>query len=92
MKSKFHFLFKWRGQVLYEMHRPMLIKYNKAYELGAIKKEEFIKNLKKIQASLEESIKCLLPEAEGTKEAYQAKLATKALSSVKEFIFFSDFL
>ena len=74
------------------MHRPLLIKANKAYESGAITKEEFVKNLKKIQISLEESQKCLQPEADGTKEAYQGKMASKAMAGIKELIFFSDFI
>ena len=82
----------WRGQVLYDLHRPLLIKANKAYGEGEIKKEEFIQTLKKISCSLEESVKCLLPEAEGTKENYQCQLAQKALNGIKELLFFSDFL
>ena len=66
--------------------------YNSFSKTGAISKEEFLNTLKKISCQLEESIKCLQPEAEGTKEAYQAKLATKALKGIKELIFFSDFL
>ena len=60
--------------------------------IGAITKDEFLSTLKKISSQLEESIKCLEPEAEGTKEAYQAKMAKKALSGIKELIFFSDFI
>ena len=86
-----HFL-QWRGQVLYEIHKPMMVKANRDYQTGNIKKEEFLNNLKNISCLLEESILCLQPEAEGTKEAYQAKLAKKALSGIKELIFFSDFL
>jgi len=82
----------WRGQVLFEMHRPMMVKANRDYESGDISKEEFLNTLRKISCQLEESIKCLQPEAEGTKEAYQAKLANKALKGIKELIFFSDFL
>ena len=66
--------------------------YNSFSKTGAISKEEFLNTLKKISCQLEESIKCLQPEAEGTKEAYQAKLANKALKGIKELIFFSDFL
>lgn len=86
------FLLQWRGQVLYEMHKPMMVKANKGYQTGDITKDEFLKTLKKISIQLEESVKCLEVEADGTKEAYQAKMATKALSGVKELIFFSDFL
>ena len=85
-------LFQWRGQVLYEVHRPKMIKANKAYESGDITKEEFIKTLKNIQMTLEESIQCLQPEADGTKEAHQGRLAAKAMAGIKEIIFFSDFL
>ena len=67
-------------------------RYNSFSKTGAISKEEFLNTLKKISCQLEESIKCLQPEAEGTKEAYQAKLANKALKGIKELIFFSDFL
>lgn len=83
---------KWRGQVLYEVHRPKMIKANKAYESGDITKEEFVKTLKNIQMTLEESIQCLQPEADGTKEAHQGRLAAKAMAGIKEIIFFSDFL
>ena len=74
------------------MHRPLLITVNKAFESGSISKDNFLDELKRITAYLEESIKCLTPEAEGTKEAYQAKLAAKSLSGIKEIIFFSEFL
>ena len=82
----------WRGQVLFDLHRPMMVQANQAYAKGEIKKDEFIQTLKKISSNLEESVKCLLPEAEGTKEAYVCQLAQKALNGIKEVIFFSDFL
>lgn len=85
-------VFQWRGQVLFELHRPLLIKANKSYASGSISKEDFIKALKKISIQLEESVKCLKVEAEGTKEAYQAQLAAKALTGIKEIVFFSDFI
>ena len=77
---------------MFEMHRPLLVQANKSYEMATISKDEFIDILKQISGQLEESIKCLQPEAEGTKEANQAKMAMKALAEVKEAIFFSDFL
>ena len=77
---------------MYQMHYPLMIKANKAYESGNLSKEEFTKNLKKIQNSLEESFQCLKPEAKGTKEAETVQLISKALVGVKELIFFSDFL
>lgn len=86
------FLLQWKGQVLYEMHRPMLIKANRDYERNHINKAEFLTILKQISAQLEESIKHLEPEAEGTKEKHQCVLASKALTSIKDLIFFSDFL
>ena len=70
----------------------MLIKANKDYERNLINKAEFIAILRKLSGQLEESIKCLEPEAEGTKEKHQAGLATKALTGIKELIFFSDFI
>ena len=82
----------WRGQVLFDLHRPMMVQANQAYGKGEIKKDEFMQTLKKISSNLEESVKCLLPEAEGTKEAYVCQLAQKALNGIKEVIFFSDFL
>ena len=54
-----------------------MIKANKAYESGNLSKEEFTKNLKKIQNSLEESFQCLKPEAKGTKEAETVQLISK---------------
>ena len=68
-----------------------MIKTNKAYESGDMTKEEFVKTLKNIQMTLEESIQCLQPEADGTKEAHQGRLAAKAMAAIKELIFFSDF-
>ena len=50
-----HFL-QWRGQVLYEIHKPMMVKANRDYQTGNIKKEEFLNNLKNISCLLEESI------------------------------------
>jgi hypothetical protein len=85
-------LLQWRGSVLYEIHRPQMVKVNNAYESGSMAKDEFIKSLRGICVQLEESIKCLETEAEGTKEAYLAKLAGKSLTGIKELIFFSDFL
>ena len=82
----------WRGQVLYDLHRPSMLKANLAYSKGEMKKEEFLQTLKKISGQLEESVKCLLPEAEGTKEAFICQLAQKALNGIKEVIFFSEFL
>jgi len=41
---------------------------------------------------LNESLRCLEVEPEGTKESSIAKLAKKALSQTKEIILFSDFL
>ena len=83
---------QWRGQTLYEMYRPMSVQANKSYDLGQISKDDFIATLKTLSVQLEESVKCLLPEAEGTKACYQGKLAAKALTDIKEAIFFSDFL
>ena len=39
-----------------------------------------------------EIIKCLSEEEDGSKEANQAKLASKSLAEIKEIIFFSDYL
>ena len=84
--------FQWRGDILYQMHYPLMIKANKAYESGILSKEEFTKTLKKIQNFLEESLQCLQPEAKGTKEAETVLSISKSLVGVKELIFFSDFL
>ena len=77
---------------MFDLNRPMMVQANQAYAKGEIKKDEFMQTLKKISSNLEESVKCLLPEAEGTKEAYVCQLAQKALNGIKEVIFFSDFL
>ena len=74
------------------MHRPMMVLSNHLYESGKMSKKEFLSDLKRISFNLEESVKCLQTEPEGTKEALQGKLAVKALAGVKELIFFADFL
>ena len=55
-------------------------------------KNEFLSSLQEISRQLEESIKCLSEEEDGSKEANQAKLASKSLAEIKEIIFFSDYL
>ena len=82
----------WRGQVLFELHKPLLIEANSMHELGNLTTPEFVCELRKIASFLEESVKCLQFEPDGTKPAHQAKWAIKALKEVKEIIFFSDFL
>ena len=74
------------------MHKPQLIQANMNYEKGEISKENFVSTLKKISLNLEESVKCLESEFEGTKEAHQCQLAIRSLKEVKELLFFSDFL
>ena len=78
--------------MLYEMARPLLVQANNNYETGTVSKDEFIRSLKGIAFHLEESLKCLAFEEEGTKEGNQAKCAAKSLAEVKEIIFFSDFI
>lgn len=70
----------------------MLIKANKSYESGCISKDDFLVSLRNISQILEESVKCLQAEAEGTKEALQASMASKALTGIKEILFFSEFI
>ena len=64
----------WRGEVLYQLHYPLLFKANKAYESGNLKKDDFMAILREIKSSLEESHQCLKLEAEGTKEAQTAQM------------------
>ena len=66
----------WRGEVLYQLHYPLLFKANKAYEAGNLKKDDFMAVLRKIKSSLEESYQCLQPEAEGTKEAQTVQMVS----------------
>ncbi len=70
----------------------MMVKVNKDLSTGQISKEDFVKTLVTIRDHLEEAVKCLEPEFDGTKEAYQCKMAQKALVNIKEIIHFSDFL
>ena len=74
------------------MHRPMLAQATGNYENGTISKDLFLESLKNISFQLEESIKCLTDEEEGTKEGDQAKSAIKSLAEIKEILFFSEFI
>ena len=75
----------WRGEVLYQLHYPLLFKANKAYEAGNLKKDDFMAILKKIKSSLEESQQCLQPEAEGTKEAQTVQMVMVDPSNPNHF-------
>merc|ERR1712156_245084 len=55
----------WRGQVLYEMHRPMLVQASSNFENGTMSKNKFLTSLQNISLQLEESIKCLADEEDG---------------------------
>ena len=74
------------------MHYPRMIRANKEFESGILNKNGFKKELSSIKESLETGLKCLVTEAEGTKEADTTKSIVKALVGIKELIFFSDFL
>lgn len=86
------YIFQWKGEILYQMHFPMVMRTNRAFSSKTIEKEEFKKILKRIYNSLEESYAYLEPEPEGSKDAYTAQLASKALVGVKELILYADLL
>ena len=74
------------------MHFPLVMRANRAFSSKTINKDEFKKILKTIYNSLEESYAYLEPEPEGSKDAYTAQLASKALVGVKELILYADLL
>ena len=78
---------KWRGQVLFDYQHAIVIEGNRAYEIGVITKETYIKTLNQACQLLEESMKCFKHD-----EPEQEKMVGKALSEIKEVLFFSDFL
>lgn len=78
---------KWRGQVLFDYQHAIVTEGNRAYEIGVITKEIYIKTLKRACQLLEESMKCFKHD-----EPEQEKMVGKALSEIKEVLFFSDFL
>ena len=65
----------------------MVIEGNRAYDIGVITKETYIKTLKQACQVLEESLKCFKHD-----EPEQEKMVAKALSEIKEVLFFADFL
>ncbi len=83
---------QWRGQVLGELHKPILIKLNQDFQRGKTAKDDFIKNLRDLRASLEESVRCLEFEPEGTKEWKTMLSSKKAIAEIKDVILFADYL
>jgi len=65
----------WRGQVLFDYQHAIVIEGNRAYEIGVITKETYIKTLNQACQLLEESMKCFKHD-----EPEQEKMVGKALS------------
>eukprot|EP00095_Tigriopus_kingsejongensis_P007742 maker-scaffold1245_size53493-snap-gene-0.6 protein:Tk07742 transcript:maker-scaffold1245_size53493-snap-gene-0.6-mRNA-1 annotation:"isoform c" len=83
---------KWKGLLLFDLHKALMIRSNTEYNQGQISKEDFLKILGEVKSHLVESSKILNVEPEGTKEKFLAAQAHRALMNVKEILMFSQFI
>lgn len=83
---------KWKGLLLFDLHKALMIKSNADYNQGQISKEDFLLKLKQIQSYLAEAQQILEVEPDGTKERQLASQAQKAKANIEEILMFSNFI
>ncbi|XP_059080183.1 SET domain-containing protein SmydA-8-like [Tigriopus californicus] len=83
---------KWKGLLLFDLHKALMIKSNADYNQGQMSKDDFLLKLKQIQSYLAEARQILDVEPDGTRERHLASQAQKAKANIDEILLFSNFI
>ncbi|XP_076045541.1 SET domain-containing protein SmydA-8-like isoform X2 [Oratosquilla oratoria] len=75
-----------RGLTMYELHAPILLRTNRAFQSRAIPKSEMIQKLEEVEKLLEGTLNCLQFEPQSSFEGQINKIAKGSLSELKKWI------
>lgn len=75
-----------RGLTLYELHAPLLITANRAFQETTLRKSEFLEKLHEAEGYLEKTVYCLQFEPNSSVEGQICKIARGSLAELKTWI------
>ncbi|XP_037789284.1 uncharacterized protein LOC119584682 [Penaeus monodon] len=75
-----------RGLTLYELHAPLLIAANRAFQETTLRKAQFLEKLHEAEGYLERTVYCLQFEPNSSVEGQICKIARGSLAELKTWI------
>ncbi|KAK3879935.1 hypothetical protein Pcinc_015529 [Petrolisthes cinctipes] len=75
-----------RGLTLYELHAPLLLQANKAFQNTTITKSAFLQQLQEVEGYLDQAIYCLKHEPVSSFEGEICKIAYNSVVELKKWI------
>ncbi|XP_071534111.1 uncharacterized protein [Panulirus ornatus] len=75
-----------RGLTLYELHAPLLLQANKAFQNTSITRREFLQQLREVESHLDRTIYCLKHEPVSSFEGEICKIARNSVQELRKWI------